>query len=377
MYYQTIPQNILFYLLYGGVTMMSLMACCYLLLRRGNAFAPGITTPQRLRRWTAAFFGFVALGHLWYLPPVFVTSHEALRMTLLMGASLDFVFVFPLAFFVIISMLQDRRRPLWPVVLLVMPVVMALVWCGFSRSDALVPVIYGYVMAMGLAFIISMVRALRKYGRWLRDNYADLEHKEVWQSFVVLTAILLLLGFYVFGVGGPAYEYIVQFCDIVLIAFLLWRVETLQSLTPDPSPSGEGSEYAQDDVSLEEQSTSLATWRGAGGETISSLLQQHCIEEQLYLQHDLTLQQLAKAIGTNRLYLGQYFSCQGTNYNTYINDLRIRHFVSLYHEAVANQRSVSAQQLAHESGYRSYSTFGLAFKKRMGQSVTAWMNEAQ
>ena len=31
-----------------------------------------------------------------------------------------------------------------------------------------------------------MVRALRQYGRWLRDNYADLEHKEVWQSFVVL-----------------------------------------------------------------------------------------------------------------------------------------------------------------------------------------------
>ena len=377
MYYQAIPQNILFYLLYGGVTMMSLMACCYLLLRRGNAFAPGITTPQRLRRWTAAFFGFVALGHLWYLPPVFATSHDALRLTLLMGASLDFVFVFPLAFFVIISMLQDRRRPLWPVVLLVMPVVMALVWCGVSGSDALVPVIYGYVMAMGLAFIISMILALRKYGRWLRDNYADLEHKEVWQSFVVLTAILLMLGFYVFGIGGPAYEYIVQFCDFALIAFLLWRVETLQSLTPDPSPSGEGSEYAQDDVSLEEQSTSLATWRGAGGETISSLLQQHCIEQQLFLQHDLTLQQLAKAIGTNRLYLGQYFSCQGTNYNTYINDLRIRHFVGLYREAVAARRPITAQQLALMSGYHSYSTFSLAFKKRMGQSVTAWMSEAQ
>ncbi|MBP3842011.1 MAG: hypothetical protein J6E29_00050 [Prevotella sp.] len=33
--------------------------------------------------------------------------------------------------------------------------------------------------------------------------------------------------------------------------------------------------------------------------------------------------------------------------------------------------------MARESGYRSYSTFGLAFKKRMGQSVSAWMSEAQ
>ena len=37
-----------------------------------------------------------------------------------------------------------------------------------------------------------MVRALRLYGRWLRDNYADLEHKEVWQSFIVLAILLIM-----------------------------------------------------------------------------------------------------------------------------------------------------------------------------------------
>jgi AraC-like DNA-binding protein len=47
--------------------------------------------------------------------------------------------------------------------------------------------------------------------------------------------------------------------------------------------------------------------------------------------------------------------------------------MSLYREAVAAQRSFTAQQLASESGYRSYSTFAIAFKQRMGQTVTAWM----
>ena len=37
-----------------------------------------------------------------------------------------------------------------------------------------------------------------------------------------------------------------------------------------------------------------------------------------YLQHDLTLSQLAKVIGTNRSYLSQYFVTQGITYNTYI-----------------------------------------------------------
>ena len=60
------------------------------------------------------------------------------------------------------------------------------------------------------------------------------------------------------------------------------------------------------------------------------------------------------------------------NYNTYINDLRVNHFVSIYHDAVANHRSFTIQELANKSGYRSYSTFRLAFKQRMGQTVTIW-----
>jgi AraC-like DNA-binding protein len=113
----------------------------------------------------------------------------------------------------------------------------------------------------------------------------------------------------------------------------------------------------------------------ATSDEIGSLLQQNCIDTQLYLQHDLTVSQLAQAIGTNRTYLSQYFSRQGTTYNAYINNLRINHFVSLYREAIAAQRSFTVQRLASESGYRSYSTFSLAFKQRMGQSVTAWMRD--
>ena len=103
------------------------------------------------------------------------------------------------------------------------------------------------------------------------------------------------------------------------------------------------------------------------------LLQKHCIDTGLYLQHDLNKAQVAQAIGTNRTYLSLYFMRQETTYNAYINDLRIRHFIRLYREAIAAERPVTAQQLALMSGYRSYSTFSLAFKQRMDQSVTAWM----
>jgi hypothetical protein len=32
-----------------------------------------------------------------------------------------------------------------------------------------------------------MVVAVRQYGRWLRDNYADLEHKEVCSTFSIMS----------------------------------------------------------------------------------------------------------------------------------------------------------------------------------------------
>jgi AraC-like DNA-binding protein len=164
----------------------------------------------------------------------------------------------------------------------------------------------------------------------------------------------------------------------------LWRVETLSDLSLSQQPESlpvEEAVHAKDEVGVcqspptadnseNQLSNGLSQTTCAN---IKLLLQKYCIDTQLYLQHDLNLSQLAHAIGTNRTYLTNYFIQQGITYNAYINDLRINHFINLYREAAATECSITAQQLSHDSGYRSYSTFSLAFKQRMGQTVTAWM----
>jgi AraC-like DNA-binding protein len=165
-----------------------------------------------------------------------------------------------------------------------------------------------------------------------------------------------MFGYYVSGDSGMAYECIIQVCCIALVCFLLWRVETLADLSISQSPSSE--------------TISDATY-----EQIGALLQQHCIDTQLYLQRDLTINQLAQALGTNRTYLSQYFSSLDTTYNAYINKLRIDHFCRLYQEEMAANHYPTAQQLFSRCGYRSYSTFSLAFKQRIGQSVASWMRQ--
>lgn len=152
-----------------------------------------------------------------------------------------------------------------------------------------------------------------------------------------------------------ALAYFFQIYTVILVLLLVWRVETLQALSEPTSP---------------ERAAPTPQTIPAN---IGPLLKKHCEEGQLYLQHDLTLAQLAQVIGTNRYYLSQYFAQQGLTYNTYINNLRIRHFANLYHNAVEQGCSYTAQQLAFESGYHSYSTFSAVFKQHTGKTVTAWM----
>ena len=368
-------EELLFYMLYTTAAVLSLIACCYLLFRRANAIAPDITSPVRLRRWTAVFFAALTLSHLWYLPSVFLSSVDDILLCNSIGALLDCMIVYPLMIVVLLCMLQDRRRPLWPVAVMVSPLVVGIAVCIANQNDTLLPMLRIYILLLGIGLIIYMVREVRRYGHWLRDNYADLEHKEVWKSFLVLAIMMLVLGIYASGVGGMAYEYAVQTLAIVLVCYLLWRVETLSNLSIPLSQDLSVAEPAITEAEDVEDNSLSQTNR----ENIGTLLQQHCIDTQLYLQHDLNISQLAKTIGVNRLYLTKYFSSQGTNYNAYINDLRIQHFVSLYHEAVASHRSVSAKQLAQESGFYTYRTFSEAFKRKIGYTVSAWIkaqNEA-
>ena len=159
-------------------------------------------------------------------------------------------------------------------------------------------------------------------------------------------------------------EYLAQFNTIIIVAFLLWRVETLQTL--------EVKEEDPVEETNQQEKTPFAV-----PSNISLLLQKYCEKPHLYLQHDLTLQQLSEAIGTNRTYLSQYFADEGITYNTYINRLRIAHFERIYEVAVTSMRPFTAQQLAGECGFRSYSTFYAAFKQIKGLTATAWMRQQE
>ena len=356
MYWEPLLQDIFFLLLYGGVIMLEVVAALYLLLRSGNAIAKEVNSPVRLRRWAAAFLLACAISHIsWFFGVCYPVAGDT-TVSYWICCCLDVLLLLPTMMGTLLAMLQDRERPVWPFVAALVPVVAAFAIGIFLFDNNLWMPVSLYVLSHIVVFIVYLVLAVRRYGRWLRNNFADLEHKEIRFSMLVLSFFMLFVLLYAFAQSRVA-EYFLQMNDILIVCLLLWRIETLQQLSAEAPQVGVP---ASTPINLPAN--------------IGSLLEKHCEEGELYLQHDITLEQLAHRIGTNRYYLSQYFARQGLTYNAYINELRIRHFIRLYHDAVATQRDITAHQLASESGFHSYSTFSAAFKKSTGTTVTAWMH---
>ena len=361
--------NVLYTMLYGAAAMAAIIAGLYMLFRRHNAIAPEISSPKLLRRWAAAFLFASAASHIWWTVLGTVWLFDDRLMRNIINLTLDRLTFMPLMMVMLLRMLQDRKRKIWPIFVALILLVGIAVWGIVNRDGRAEIAIEYYMRFVCICFIIYYVYALWQYNRWLHDNFADLQHKEVWQSLVFIACILLVYGAYsLWFFFGMTSEFLAQVNTFIIIGFILWRVETLQTLEA----------YEEEtEIQADAESTSLASEDSKATDyipvNISTLLKERCEDTQLYLQHDLTLQQLSLAIGTNRTYLGTYFTQQGITYNAYINHLRIEHFIRLYNKAKDSTQPITAKKLAQQSGFHSYITFSAAFKKFIGTTVTEWM----
>ena len=176
----------------------------------------------------------MAASHVWwYAIGVYWLADDRLVRNIT-NILLDHMTLVPLTMAVLLSILQDRRRPLWPWLVAQSPIAVFDVE-GINRRDMFwgweLP--HYWQLAVIAVFISYYIYALWQYNRWLLDNFADLEHKEVWQSLVFVLALFAVYMVYTSNAGELMREYLSQVISIVIIAFLVWRVETLQELETD------------------------------------------------------------------------------------------------------------------------------------------------
>lgn len=384
MYQQEGLQDYVYMTLYVIVTITAILSSLYLLRKRPDQ-TKGAKSPLPLRRWAAAFLIAAAMSHIWWPVIGNVVLSDDIFMRNAVNIGLDTITLVPLMMATLLRMLQDRKRPIWPAFVAVVPAAALCFGMGVvGRNADYEWLLSDYILFVAVGFVVYMTFAVQKYSKWLRDNYADLENKEVWQSMLLMLAILLMFVCYKSNYGGFLSEYIVQINTIILIGFLVWRVETLPILNTEPETTESIDDYyartlenhknSNEDNEMDDNNKSTDNERVDNLAHIGLLLTTRCEIPKLYLQYDMSLNRLCISIGTNRTYLSTYFHQQGITYNTYINRLRIEHFMRLYREP-STTMPLTIQEMAQQSGFLSYRTFASAFKKITGMTASEWMEK--
>jgi len=213
-------------------------------------------------------------------------------------------------------------------------------------------VLYAYVLFLWFyawtVIGISYVR-VRKYLRYIRNNYSNIDEIDIsWIKIVFWFCIFSQLAWLGNSLLYNAYSDAMYY--ITTIA--MWQIIIYYSSKFRPIVI---EETTQEDIYLAKREYPFADY-----------LDKTVEEQQLYLNQELTLDDLAKTFKTNRTYLSNYFnSIKGQPFYYYINQLRIeRKAIPMIHE----HPEYTLEYIAAESGFKSISTFRRAFHKLKGMS---------
>ena len=238
---------------------------------------------------------------------------------------------------------------------------MALPFAAFTLVYVFWPVeevIYGYVAFLWCfawtVVIVGYVQ-VRKYIKYVRANYSNIDQIDVsWMKPVFFFAIASQLGWLATSLYATVTGDIVYYISSIL----LWLMVLYYSWDYRP-------------ITVEEDAP-----RATVPALVEGQLERVVEEQQLYLNKNLTLQDLADALNSNRTYVSNYLSqVRGQTFYDYINQLRIER-VSL--PMMREHPEYKFGYIARESGFASISTFRRAFIKQTGQTPSQYeLNSSQ
>lgn len=240
-----------------------------------------------------------------------------------------------------------------------LPFALFVIAYGISPSEE---VIYAYTIFLwcyAWAVVIIGYIKVRRYLNYIRYNYSNIKDIDItWLKPVFLFAIISQLSW----LFASLYESVN--IDILYYSstLVLWGMVLYYSWHFQP-------------ISIPAENTPRSTFvpdnpLGVSKEDFVNMV----VSQELYLDKDLTLVDLANALKTNRTYMGKYLNtiCEQSFYD-FINQLRIEQkSIPLMQE----HPEYTLEYIATESGFCSISTFRRAFSKFTGKTPSQFLGLA-
>lgn len=264
-------------------------------------------------------------------------------------------FVFFLVFVAGDTMVRGSRPSSRTWLLYGLPYVAIFIWRLLDKGDHLL--LTGIVIAVVTSlFYLKMFLSAFLHDRKLKDRYSNFEgHTTGWYLIVAIMILTDMFAWFVHPLllvssywVGCLYNIFMLFTWILFASFAIKQKEPVME-----SPKVAG---IQDDPS-ENHSVLLA-----------QRLQKLMDEENAYLNSDLTIDTLAKALNTNSTYISKCLHEElNTSFYEYVNGRRIEFAQK---QLIESDEKIEA--IAIQSGFNSSRAFLRVFKQTTGQTPTVW-----
>ena len=224
---------------------------------------------------------------------------------------------------------------------------------GLVLAQAWVHIVCHITFAIQVIIVIVRgFRRIRRFNKTVEQLYADTENKEIEAipTILILFIVTSLVSTIVNVIGRQ------MFVDTVIIAL---PSVAFSALIFALSWVGMQHNFSMRDIPEEQEketddSEKVTAVPSANSIIIYEKLENLMNNEQIFLQNDLLLNDVAKLLGTNRTYLLQALSsCAHMTFKEYINRKRIAHAEQL----IINNPHMPKTEIATQSGYNSMSAF--------------------
>ena len=232
------------------------------------------------------------------------------------------------------------------------------------------------VLLYEISLIISFSSKIKGYIRYCKENYSDVSSRSIRWLIGIPVLLIPMLALSIFAFGCQTNEVfflsISEFCLLPAILYLIWYVHNqAPSIEPPydttetvvPGQEIETMECDDDNIKVQQYSDMF--------DGFSRILEEKCNNDKIFLDSGLTRTDLAKILNTNTTYVSRYFASIDTNFNGYINDLRLEYACRLIRKT-EHPDTLQMKSVSIASGFSNYHTVAHLFTEKLGVSPTKW-----
>lgn len=319
---------------------------------------------RHLHRAVACYLFMWAIGVFVFLPAVLLFGYETsghyyFNLCFMLNLSMHA----PCLCWIMTALLQTRYRLKWMLPLIVIPELAIFTWFFVSPDGGndTPPPVWGmivWIVISTIALLIKYYIAHKHYIRQLKCLYTDLSDRDVnWTSYAFGILAMQILTYIIYQLYFSIYIEILYVgfsivtCTLLVVNTCKMRAVTLEPLIEDIHEEG---------VSEQGERHTILNAETQEFDRIELLLKKRCEDTLLYLNPQLSRDELCRELGINKNKLAHYFASRESSFYNYINHLRILHATQLIEEHL-DRHDLPMTAISEQSGFANIVTFRKAF----------------